>query len=717
MPLKSASARRSALLAGSAVLALVAAAPALAQQADETIELEAIVVEGGAGSATGPVDGYVAGATATGSKTATPVEEIPQSVSVIGREEIDDLGAQKVDEALRYTPGVYAQPFGPDSDTNWLFIRGFQATQSGVYQDGLQLYSYAFGGFYTDSYTLERIEVLRGAASVLYGGSNPGGLVNLVSKRADGERRREAEVGINDAGTAYFGFDVGDQAGETVDWRVVGRLLGGDGYSDYQDEFRGVVSPTVTWRPNEDTALTILANYTYMDQTHGGGGFLPYVGTVVDAPFGRIDPDANFTEPDIDLYERRQGSIGYEIEHKLTDDWTVRQNARYGHSELHEISVYPYGYLGYALTPQDPDNQLTRINFEHQTTVDTFLVDNQLEGRVDTGPLEHRLLFGADYKWFNIDQMQATGASTPISATNPVYGGEQGPRSAYIDQDLVQQQLGVYVQDQLRFGDGFIVTLNGRYDFVDTDATGTPSYSGSDGEFSWRAGLAYEFDNGVTPYASASSFFNPLIGSSAAAGFFQPETGQQYEAGIKYAPTWFDGLFTLAVFDLTRQNVVTGPFLAETQIGEVNSRGFEFEAKANLTEQLKLTAALTAFDLEITEDADASIIGNTPYIVPERQASLALDYTFGSEAGRFEGVTLGAGVRFVGSTFADNANTLEVPSATVFDAKLGYERDNWGVAVNVTNLFDKEYVASCQTAYACSYAEGRAVKFSAHMRW
>src|SRR5690606_26607 len=153
---------------------------------------------------------------------------------VVGRQEIEDQGAQKADEALRYTAGVFAQPFGPDSDTNWLFIRGFQATATGTYMDGLQLFSHGVGGFYVDSFGLERIEVLKGPASVLYGGSNPGGLVNYVSKRPDG-RQRYIETGVNDAGNVYLGFDVGDTAGDgVVSYRVNGRVAGGNTYSDLQ---------------------------------------------------------------------------------------------------------------------------------------------------------------------------------------------------------------------------------------------------------------------------------------------------------------------------------------------------------------------------------------------------------------------------------------------------------------------------------------------------
>ncbi|WP_439623690.1 TonB-dependent siderophore receptor [Shinella sp.] len=705
-------------LSGATALALFLPSMAFAQDAGSTTQLTEIVVEGGEETATGPVDGYVARKTNTGSKTGTPLKDIPQSVSVVGRRQMDDQGAEKVDEALRYTAGVLAQPFGSDSDTNWLFIRGFQATQTGTYQDGLQNYSEGFGGFFIDSFNLERIEVLRGAASVLYGSSNPGGLVNYVSKRPTGTPQRRVETGINDAGTGYLGFDVEDALSDALDYRIYVRLQGGDGYTDFAEGIRGTISPTFTWQPDDATSFTVIGNYTGIDEHHVGGGFLPYVGTVVDAPFGRIDPDANFTEPDIDLYKRQQASFGYEFEHTFDNDWTVRQNVRAGYADIHEIAVYAYGYNGYSPVPTDPDNLLQRLNFEHKTQVGTFLVDNQLQGKVDTGPLEHTLLFGLDYKYFNIDKLELSGSATLISPTDPIYGLPQGVRTPYIDQDLTQQQIGVYMQDQIRFGDDWLVTLNGRYDYVRTEASdriGTASFDGSEGEFSGRAGIAYEFANGVTPYASASSFFNPLLGSSPVAGFYKPESGYQYEVGVKYMPTWFDGTFTAAYFDLTKKNVVTGPYLQETQIGEVNSRGFELEAQANVTDNLRLTGAFTTLDLEITEDADPTLIGNSPYIVPEQQASLFLDYTFDDDT--FAGLSVGGGVRYVGSSWVDNANTLKVPAVTLADAKIGYKRDNWGVDFNVTNLFDKTYVASCQTQLSCFYGEGRTFKLKAYATW
>lgn len=684
-------------------------------------------------SATGPVNGYVARNTTAGSKTATPIAEIPQFVSVVGRQEIDDQGAQKVDEAVRYTSGVFAQPFGDDTDTNWMFIRGFQADATGVYQDGLPLFSYAFGRFYVDSFALERIEVLKGPASVLYGGSNPGGIVNYVSKRPTGEPLRYLEAGINDAGNAYLGFDVEDRGGPALDYRVTGRIAGGDGYDDFQDGFRGFISPTFKWS-DDRTSFTLLANYSHIDETHGSASFLPYYGTVVPASFGRIPRDANYTEPDLDKYEREQGSIGYEFEHKIGPNLIVRQNARYGIADVNEVNVYPNGY-----NSVDP-TMLNRVYFAHDTTVSTFLLDNQVEWKTWGAFAEHTVLAGVDYKYFNIDQIQASGlwsaalegGATPISVRNPVYGAPQPSLASYINQDLTQEQIGAYLQDQIRFGGGWLATLSGRYDWVSTDVDNGPTYwsalssglNSNDGEASGRAGLAYTFANGLTPYASVATYFNPVIGTTAGGDLFVPETGQQYEVGFKYAPKFFDAIVTAALFDLTRQNVLTRhpqagigtiPASAQVQTGEVNSRGFELEAKANLTESLRVTGAVTAFDLEITKDNDATLVGKQPTVVPEVMASAFVDYTFRGSV--LNGISIGGGIRYLGFSYANPQNTLKVPEVTLFDAKIGYEWDNWGIDLNVTNLFDEAYVASCQGVLVCSYGEGRIVKLKTHVTW
>jgi iron complex outermembrane receptor protein len=680
----------------------------------------------------------VAGRSTTGSKTDTPITAIPQSVSVIGRDELDDRKVVKVDEALLYTAGVSAQSFGPDPDTDWFFIRGFQATQTGVFLDGLPLYSYGFGGFQIDPFLLERVEVLKGPASVLYGGSNPGGIINLVSKRPQKVPFGYIETGINNWGNAYLGFDY-NNVDSTGAWsyRFTGRVAGGNQYTDFSEDLRGVIAPQITYHASAATKFTLYGIYAALDQVHVGGGFLPYVGTVVNAPFGKINRQAFYGEPSIDNQDRTQLLLGYEFEHAF-DTWKIYQNARFGHMTGSQIGPYGFGYysavdapFGNRLDPVPPGNLLYRIGFQEKSNVDTFVIDNRAIRTFETGFLGHSLMLGLDYKYFNIDHVQASGGATPISITNPVYGAPQGPASVYLDQDLTQHQIGIYAQDQVRFGDGWLVTLNGRYDYVDAKSVSapglafSPTYNTDDSALSGRAGLAYEFANGLTPYVSAATFFNPIFDANPAVGAgpaepFKPEEGYQFEAGIKYKPAFMDALVTASVFQIVKENVLNpaptaaNPF-GQQQLGEVTSTGFEIEGKANITENLKVLATFTAFDLETTKDTRPTYVDKTPIIVPEVTASLWVDYTISE--GAFKGLGLGGGMRYMGSSWVDPENTLKVPAATVLDAALRYQRDNWGVALNVANLLDENYVKSCQGYSGCGYGESRTVTLSAHVKW
>ncbi|WP_438750774.1 TonB-dependent siderophore receptor [Pararhizobium sp. O133] len=726
------------VLMASAAIAVVALPQAAVAQdaAGGATQLERLTVEGGQGAtdqeATGPVDGYVAKATGTGSKTATPISEIPQSVSVVGREELADRGVvTKIDEALRYTAGVAAEPFGTDPDTDWFYIRGFDASQTGVFLDGLNLFTTGFGGFQTDAFMLERVEVLKGPASVLYGGSNPGGIINLVSKRPLDDPYYYTEIGINNFGNAFFGFDVNDKLTQdgAADYRVTGKVSGGNNYSDFSEDLRGFILPQVTYSPDDATTLTVYANVSSFDQTHIGNGFLPYVGTVVDAPFGRIDRDAFFGEPDKDTGRYDQQAIGYEVKHEFDNGLKLSQNLRYGHLDKHELLFYPNGYVN-TTDPADPGYfQLARIGFEHDTTVDTFAVDNRAEMEFDTGPVNHQVLAGLDYKHFKIDQVQAVPAwpatATPIDPVNPVYGLPQPPiDGVYINQKTTQQQIGLYVQDQLRFGDGWIATLNGRYDYVDTETHSGPTYWAptqsstyqySDAAFSGRAGLAYEFDNGLTPYISVATFFSPVIVASVTPNN-KPEEGEQYEAGIKYEPTFIDGLLTASVFQLTKRNVVVTDTLGiSTQLGEVTSTGVELEGKVNLNENWKILAAYSYTDLEITEDTNPALVGKRPYVVPEQQAALWLDYVV--TEGALEGVSIGGGLRYQGKSAADKENTAFVPDALVADAAIRYQKNDWAASLNVSNLFDKEYVKGCQGLTVCGYGEQRTITLKLSKKW
>ena len=707
---------RAGLMAGTAAIGLAAAWPTFAQQ--ETV-LEQITISADAPSdATGPVEGYVAKSSATGSKTGTPLNEIPQAVSVVGKQEMDDRGVvNKVDEALRYTPGVVAAPYGTDPDTDWFYIRGFEATQTGVFMDGLHLFSYGFGGFQIDPFMLERVEVLKGPASVLYGGSNPGGIVNMVRKRPTDEPYYYTETGINSNGNAFGGFDISDKVGssDTMTYRLTGKIAGGDNYSDYSHDLRGFIMPQLTVSPDDATKFTIWGYAGALDQVHVGNGFLPYVGTVVDAPFGRIPRDFFPGEPDLDKGRYDQQMIGYDLEHEFDGGWKVSSNFRYGHLDKYEFGPYPYLYA----TP----TALNRIGFEGDTTADSLAWDNRIENEFELGGATHKVMAGIDYRYYRIDNVQNfVFGSGPIDVVDPIYGLPQVPNGPLYDEVLTMNQVGFYAQDQVRFGENWLLTLNGRYDYVhsnfDNQLTPASSYKSSDNAWSGRAGLAYEFDNGLTPYVSAATFFNPLVGTGAS-GPLVPEEGEQLEAGIKYDPTFFDGSLTASVFHINKQNYVvslpTPPF-TRSQLGEVESKGIELEAKVNLNENWRLLGSFTYTDVEVTENPlNPALVGKTPYIVPDVTASLWLDYTV--TTGALEGLSLGAGLRYKGESWADEANTLKVPDATVVDAAIRYKKNDWTASLNVTNLFDKEYVESCGGIGACGYGDARTFTFKLSKVW
>lgn len=702
-------------LCGVAMVAICSTWPAYAQEAATTL---APIIISGESDKEAAVKGYVAKRASTGSKSDTPVQDIPQAVSVIGREELDDRGVvNKVDEALRYTPGVTTQPFGSDPDTDWYYIRGFDASQSGVYLDGLSLFSYGFGNFQIDPFALDRVEVLKGPASVLYGGANAGGIVNMTSKRPTDTPYYYTEAGINSNGNGYGAFDVSDKLNDdgTMQYRLTGKIGGGDGYTDYTHDFRGFIMPQLTISPDADTKFTVWASYAGLDQLHTGNGFLPYEGTVVARPgVGEISRRFFPGEPDIDTGRYSQTMAGYELEHTFDNGWELTSNLRYGHLNKYEHFVYPYLWASAT--------ELNRINFEGDTSADTIGWDNRLENSFDLGGTEHKVMVGLDYRLYRIDNIQnSVFGSGPIDVNNPVYGQPQAAPSPLYNETVTMNQLGFYAQDQVRFGGGWLVTLNGRYDVVHTDfndkmPTGV-SFDDTDGAWSGRAGLAYEFDNGFTPYASVATFFNPLVGRGLQ-GPLKPEEGEQYEAGIKYVPTFMDASVTASVFQINKRNntVAIGAPPWTDQLGAVQSRGFEVEGKINVDENWKLLASYAYTDTEVTKnDPNPVLVGKSLYVVPAHSASLWADYTITS--GLLEGVSIGAGLRYKGQSWADEANTLKVPESTVADAAIRYKKDNWTASLNVTNLFDKTYVESCRGVGACGYGEARTVMFKIGKAW
>ncbi|WP_024506873.1 TonB-dependent siderophore receptor [Bradyrhizobium sp. ARR65] len=666
----------------------------------------------------GPIQGYVANRSSSGTKTNTPIMETPQAVSVIGSEQIRDQKPGKFDEILRYAPGVLAGTFGADSRNDWFLIRGFKSDDIGLFLDGLQLFYTSYASWKLQPFNLERVEILRGPSAVLYGGSSPSGIVNAISKMPPAEPIRYLETGVNNFGNGYLSFDFGGPVATAADsgklyYRLVGQVQGGGTQVDFTPNNNFFIAPSVTYKPDADTTFTVLASVS-KNETRSQN-FLPYIGTVVAAPFGRIPTSLFTSEPSADTFKREQEMIGYQFERNLSDDVTFRQNARFAHVDVTFSTLFG---IGYATTPAAAN--LARASFLTHGIGNQGDLDSQVEYRFNTGILSHTTLFGLDLKYYGLDDWQGSGAATSINLLNPVYTPTaQFSGAPFADRTLMQKQLGTYVQDQIKL-DRFTLVLSGRNDWVTTtnDNHIGVGQSRDDSQFSGRAGLIYNFDFGLAPYVSYATSYNPVVTATASGQLAEPETGQQAEVGLKYQPNGFNGHFGVALFDLKRQNVLTtdpNNALLQVQNGEVTSRGLELEAIANVLPGLKLVGSFTTYDLFISKDLNPALIGKAPTATPTQMASAWADYTF--QEGPLTGFGFGGGVRYIGSSFADNANTLEVPAVVMGDAAIHYEWQNWRAALNVSNISDEIYVANCSSPTACFYGDRRRVTASLAYKW
>ena len=670
-------------------------------------------------SAWGPVDGFVATRTASGMKTDTPIIEVPQSVSVITADRIEQLGANTLPEALGYTAGVRPSTYGSDTRYDWLSIRGFDAYYPGIYFDGLfARNNNTWAAWKVEPYGAERIEVLKGPSSVLYGQMNPGGTVNVITKRPTEETFYEAGVQIGNFGRVQPFFDFGGPADESgnVLYRVTALGLKTGTQVDAVTQDTLYFAPALTLKPTTDTTLTILAHYLERE-TGVTSNFLPPEGMILPNKNGRISPSFHSGDPNFDSFEPTQKAVSYFLEHQVNETWQLRQNARYGMIDLEYDSLY-----GTGLDPFDPTQRLMgRRAFFSDENVDQFVIDNQAEANFFTGPIEHTMLFGVDYQWNHFDQTSGDGRSTPIDMFSPSYGGLFRRPPLFNDSDTDLTQTGLYAQEQAKLWDRLVLVAGGRYDWaevkIDDHLFGTNSEQ-KDEAFSWRTGAVYVTPSGIAPYVSYSTSFLPVSGFDPFTGNpFDPETGQQYEGGIKFQPPGRESLITISAFDIRKQNYLTYDNLFNPrQTGEVLSRGIEFETVAQLTDGLDLIAAYTWLpEFTITESADLTELGKREPAVAEHWGSLWAHYTV--QRGRFEGFGFGGGVRYIGETFGDSINSarMVVPSITLFDAAIDYESDHWRFALNVHNIADKTYVASCWDT--CYFGEPRTVIGTITRRW
>lgn len=701
--------------------------------------LEVIDVQGKQESAWGPVDGYVATRSATGTKTDTPLIEIPQSISVVTRDQIQAQNADSAKQALRYTAGVAGENRGNFGGYDIMYGRSFILDQ---YLDGMKLPGAA--GYFPpqpEMYGIERVELLRGPSSVLFGQGSPGGLVNLVSKRPTATPFNEVILQGGSYDRIQGGIDSSgpiDKNGEFL-YRITGFAKDADNQVNYVKEQRYYISPALTWRPTKQTSWTV--KFDYQDDPNVGYyNFVPMKGSLSPNPNGKIPTNFYAGDPSFNRNARLTYSGASFFEHEFSDVFKVRQTSRFSDTTGNMTQVLPL-----LLFPDN--NTLARYAQAVNERITALTTDTNGEMKFGTGPINHTVLAGVDTQniLFRQDAGQSatlvgSAMSAPnISLFNPIYGFQilnplEDPTAltrSYTHQ--TSQQTGVYLQDQMKIGK-LSILAGGRYDSAhsDTDTLNlktnvNANTKQNDHATTGRVGAVYQFDSGIAPFVTYATSFNPTAGVTASGDPLKPTTGELSEVGIKYQPVGANAFVQFSVFDLTQQNVVTiNPItpLIKSQIGEVRSRGFEIEGKASLSDSLDILASYTYVDPKVTKSLAADL-GKVPTWIPRQIGAIWGDYTI--REGALNGLGFGLGVRHTGQTFGDTANTIIVPAYTLVDAAIHYELVNLDprfkgakLSVNATNLFDTTYVSQCTVQAfdnACVYGLRRQVLATLRYRW
>ncbi|MGL3213288.1 TonB-dependent siderophore receptor [Bradyrhizobium sp. BR 1433] len=666
----------------------------------------------GTGSAIGTTTGYVATASTAGTKTSTALIETPQSLSVVTQKELRDRNVQTLKDAVSYTPGVTTTAFGYDPRFDSFYIRGFDATYTGIYRDGLRQSGGNFAIPKIEPYGLDSVSILRGPASGLYGLGSPGGIVDVTTKRPPLTAFGEVQLQGGTYDRYQGSFDVGGPVpgSDQLYYRLTGLLRDAKTWYPGNDDDRAYIAPALTWRPDADTSFTILSEYQSSRTAASIGNFR--------TPDGQLT-NIYSNDPAFSAMDQKQYRIGYAFEHNVDDVWTVRQNFRF-----YQVDVdAKYTQID---SIDSSTNLASRSAWRILDSFNTVTLDNQAEAKFMLGAIKNTVLFGVDYGHSYYNDKIGYGPAPDLNLLTMNYGAQAIATPAFsIFNKQSTDEVGVYAQEQAKLG-GFILTLNGRQSWVSQTTTagldGVPSTQKATA-FTGRAGLSYVFDNGIAPYISYATAFAPQVGVDASGLPFRPTTGEQKEVGIKYQMPNVPVLLTAAVFDITQDNVLrTDPnnmaFQAAT--GRVESKGVELEAKLALKQGFDLTAAYTHLNVVITQ-GNPDTTGNELSGIPRNSFAAFGKYTFQSGV-PVEGLGLGLGVRYIGTNFGNDQNTFQNAATTLFDAVIDYDLGKLDrrflgatMRVNATNLFDTHY-QTCQSGY-CYAGERRQVIGTLSYRW
>ncbi|MEZ8111370.1 TonB-dependent siderophore receptor [Vibrio splendidus] len=661
----------------------------------------------------------------TATKSALEPEETPQGITVIDEEQLEQRGVKSLNQALRYAPGVVTEQKGASVTMYDTFsIRGFSNNQS--YYDGLILPFLTGWNLQPqiDPIAIQQVEVFKGPTSVLYGSMPPGGMVNMIAKAPQEDGSTKVGVSTGSRNLMEASIDTSGQLGDSdFSYRLVALARKQDSQVDNAEEERYVIAPSLDWQVSDRTLINFNLYYQN-DPSMGTNSAMPL--EVLKAS----DPSVSMGDKNWSTFEREVLMLGYKINHQINDNWTFLQNARYSDASLYQENTYHRGTNFNAAT-----GSLIRNVYSTDEDSQSFVIDNQVSGRVEVAGLEHNLLFGVDYLKLTGDSLykefDANSSFGDFNAYNPnndLLDKSQLQENYRESHDITTEQLGLYFQDQVRY-DALVLLAGGRYDMFKASDEKTSIYPTSDGtekadhnQFSYRVGALYELDNGISPFVSYATSFEPAAGTDINGNSLKPQLGEQVELGIKYLSPDMSQQVTASYFHITKKDSIAADpsdptYRSKIQLGEVRSQGMEVEGRWFATDNWDVNASYTYVDMEVTEDANPDLEGTTPIYVPTHAANLWSNYyVYG---GALAGTRWSAGARYMGDMEMDATNTQgKVPSYTVVDISVGYDLGEAsetlsGATANllVNNLFNEEYY-TCYDQSNCWFGAEQSVELS-----
>ena len=659
---------------------------------------------------------YVATQATSTLKSNAPLFKTAQSVTVITQEQLQQKQAQTLAEALNGVAGVVSGQLGRRGWDDFI-IRG-QTSSDQVFIDGLRQGQSTFVA--TEISGMDQVQVLKGPASVNFGLVQPGGMVNMVTKRPQAESfyRSAITYGSHQLKQATFDINYSPNESEKGAFRLNGRISDQNDPTDFVYFKNYYISPSYNFDLGDKTDLSVIASYQHREYLRQQG--LPVLGTLLNNPNGALNPKLLISEPSHGAYEADVYRIGYNFAHRFENDWQFKQNFAVQKTEMLGPAVF--AATGKNFWAKNEEGKIDYTTIQRQgryQDVDNlnFSIDNQLQKTLNFGNTSHEITVGVDAMQEKSDYINNRCTVGNLNLYKPEYNTKVTCPDIPTNHDINRlRYTGLYLRDRIELNDQLVLNLAGRHDWTETTTQNlvkNTETTQSENAFTGNASLLYSINEIAAPYVSYATSFLPVSGTDFHDNAFKPEKGKQIEVGLKLQSPDQRIQGSIAWFDLRRQNVsVTDPINTgfKVQRGEQLTRGIETELAAHLFDQLKITAAYTYTpDAEISKDTQAENIGLTIDNVPEHSYSLSTRYRF--EPNSNLGWYVGAGVRGE-SKKSINGLTVDLPSYTLFDTEAGYDAEHWGAQLAIRNMFDKDYYAGALNENLVTLGNPRQINFT-----